>query len=221
MTILADWQIDALAEKGMIAPYVGGQVSTKDVRGWYDGLGVFHPDEHGSDVKAEKIISYGLSSFGYDITLAREFKAYNRAYSVNQDSEKWHLLVDPLNFNEADLLETFIVRADRNYAVIPPHGYFLGHSVEYIKMPRNINALCISKSTYARAGVLCNTTPIEAGWEGQITLEIANLTDRPVKLYVEQGICQLQFFKGEEPSVSYSDRKGKYQKQVGVTTPRG
>lgn len=169
----------------------------------------------------QKVISYGLSSFGYDIMLGPTFKAYSSAYSVHQDHSKWNLVVDPLNFHAEDFLETIEVDPELGYVIIPPHGYFLGHSVEYIKMPEDVNALCISKSTYARVGIFCNTTPIEAGWEGQITLEIANLTDRPVRLYSNQGICQLQFFKGERPIVSYKDRAGKYQGQTGVTPARG
>lgn len=198
--ILNDKRIDELAKsKQMIEPYIDHQVRHNE--------------------NQDKVISFGLSSFGYDITLANTFKAYNSAFSVHQSSDKWNLIVDPLNFNEDDLLETFTVTED--YTVIPPHGYFLGYCNEYIKMPDDVNAIVLTKSTYARIGVFCNTTPIEAGWEGQITLELANLTDRPVKLYIDQGIGQLQFFQGERPNITYADRNGKYMRQFGVVTPRG
>lgn len=199
--ILNDIQIERLAiNNNMIHPFINHQVSEKN---------------------GKKCISAGLSSFGYDITLGRTFKAYNRAYSVHQNFDKWNLVVDPLQFNEEDLLETFVVPEELDYTVIPPHGYFLSHSNEYIKMPQNVNAICLTKSTYARVGIFLNTTPLEAGWEGIITLEIANLTDRPVRLYPSQGICQVQFFKGELPRTTYADRAGKYQNQRGITLPKG
>ena len=207
--ILNDKQIKALVEQyDMISPFIPNQV--REVLDESDEFGTM----------PRKIISKGLSSFGYDISLANLFKAYSSAYSVHQQSDKWDIVVDPLNFDEA-VLETFTCDPLKGYIIMPPHGYYLGHSNEYMKMPPNVNALCLTKSSYARAGVLCNTTPIEAAWEGIITLEIANLTDRPVKLYVNQGIAQLQFFEGEVPDVSYADRKGKYQGQTGITLPRG
>lgn len=199
--ILNDAQIEQLAlNDNMITPFIDHQVR----------------EENGS-----KIISKGLSSFGYDISLANTFMAYNGAYSVHQHSNKWNLVVDPLNFKADDFLEKFTVEPEIGYAILPPHGYFLAHSNEYVSMPVNVNALCISKSSYARVGVFCNTTPIEAGWKGIITLEIANLTDRPVKLYVNHGICQLQFFQGITPRVTYADRGGKYMNQTGITLPKG
>ena len=207
--ILNDRQIKALVAKhDMINPFIPNQV--REV--------IDDDDEFGTSPR--KIISKGLSSFGYDISLANLFKAYSSPYSVHQQYDKWDIIVDPLNFDE-NVLETFSSDSETGYVVMPPHGYFLSHSNEYIKMPPNTNALCLTKSSYARAGVLCNTTPIEAAWEGIITLEIANLTDRPVKLYVNQGICQLQFFEGLIPDVSYADRRGKYQHQTGITLPRG
>ena len=117
------------------------------------------------------------------------------------------------------MLETF-TDGGRGYVIMPPHAYFLGHSVEYFKMPENVNAIILTKSTYARIGLFLNTTPLEADWEGIITLELANLTDRPIKVYVNQGIGQVQFFEGQRPEVSYADRKGKYMRQVGITLPR-
>lgn len=200
MTILADWEIKILAiNKEMIEPFIS---------------------EPTSEENDKKIISKGLSTFGYDITLGNVFKAYTSAYSAHQTSDKWSLIVDPLDFDTEHLLEEFTV-TDSDHIVIPPHGYFLGYSNEYIKMPDNVSALCLTKSTYARVGILCNTTPLEAGWEGQITLEIANLIDRPVKLYINQGICQLQFFEGENPNTTYAEKKGKYQFQTGITTAKG
>jgi dCTP deaminase len=199
--ILNDKQIELLAVNNeMIFPFIDHQVR---------------------EVDGKKQISSGLSSFGYDITLADTFKAYNSAYSVHQASDKWGLVVDPLDFNSEDLLESFTVDPDVGYAIIPPHGYFLGHANEYMRMPNNVSAICLTKSTYARTGIFLNTTPIEAGWHGIITLEIANLTERPVKLYINQGICQLQFFGGDFPKTSYADRGGKYQGQLGITLPKG
>lgn len=200
--ILNDKQIETLCtrENPMIEPFLG-----------YQDRGTANSPR----------ISSGLSSFGYDITLAPEFKAYNSAFSVHQDSKKWGLVVDPLNFNGDDLLESFVVSDEVGYTVVPPHGYFLGRSLEYIRMPDNVSALLLTKSTYARVGCFLNTTPMEAGWVGHITLEIANLTDRPIKLYTRQGIGQLQFFQGERPKVTYADRKGKYQNQIGIVLPIG
>lgn len=212
--ILNDRQIIALCEgvnKPMIDPFVNHQVRYKELSEAEDPYGTLQ----------QKVISYGVTSFGYDITLASVFKAYNRAFAVHQSPDKWNLVVDPLDFNKADLLDTFIVPADVGYTIIPPHGYYLGHSNETLHMPEDVSALLLTKSTYARIGLFCNTTPMEPGWEGQITLELANLTDRPIKLYIDQGIGQLQFFKGDRPNITYADRNGKYQGQTGITTPIG
>lgn len=197
--ILNDIQIDAYATSDlkMIDPYLPEQIR---------------------EVDGKKIISMGLSSFGYDVSLANKFMFYNSAFSVHQPSDHWNIITDPLNFDADNLLETTTID---DYAILPPHGYVLGHTNEIINMPDDVNALLVTKSTYARVGVFCNTTPIEAGWCGQITLELANLTDRPVKLYVNQGIGQLQFFKGMRPKVTYADRNGKYMHQRGVVTPKG
>ena len=190
--------LDLCTSASLISPHVGYQV--------------------GTDIEGKKIISYGVSSFGYDVRLGTVLKGFKPAFTLGAN-DAWTQAIDPLNFN-ADLMEEFEVDSG-SCAVIPPHGYFLGHTLEYIRMPRHLNALCIGKSTYARAGIFINTTPIESGWEGQITLEIANLTPRPAKIYVGHGICQLQFFEGNPPMVSYADRLGKYQGQLGVTYPKG
>jgi dCTP deaminase len=166
----------------------------------------------------KKVVSFGLSSFGYDVRLGSKFMAYKSSYSVDQDPDTWSTIIDPLNFDSDTLLQEFEAP---DFVILPPHGYYLAHTLEYIKMPKNVSALCIGKSTYARAGVFVNTTPLEPGWEGQITLEIANLTPRPTKLYVNQGICQLLFFQGATPNTTYDARNGKYQGQTGVTVPRG
>jgi dCTP deaminase len=182
-------------EHSMITPFVNRKVSA---------------------IGCRPIVSYGLSSFGYDVTLGNTFKAYTSSYSVHQPHSMWNLIVDPLDFNEEDLLESFVV--DDEFTVIPPHGYFLAHTNETIRMPPDVNAICLTKSTYARVGVFLNTTPLNAGWVGVITLEIANLTNRPVKLYINQGICLLQFFRGNMPDIVHSDNKYQYQKFI--TLPR-
>jgi len=153
------------------------------------------------------VISYGLSSYGYDIRIAGEFKVFTNIYST---------IVDPKNF---DLSAYVDLKGD--VCIIPPNSFVLGKSVEYIRMPRNVSGLVLCKSTYIRAGVLIPTTVLEAGWEGIITLEISNVTPLPAKIYANEGIAQVLFFEGDEPpDVSYADRKGKYQGQRGVVPPR-
>jgi len=197
MTILCDWEITKLAtEVEMVNPFIYTAIRTID---------------------NNKIISKGLSTYGYDISLANSFKTYiNNTYINNTQPP---VVVDPLDFDEDNLLETIEV-VDNDHIIIEPYGYMLSHSVEYIKMPRDVAAICLTKSTYARCGIFLNTTPIEPGWEGQITLEISNLTNRPCKLYINQGICQLMFFNGKVPNTDYGQKNGKYQGQTGITLPR-
>lgn len=172
------------------------------------------------EIGDKKCISYGLTSFGYDVRLATSIMMYKSAFYEGANPIDWNKDIDPLNFDESTLMHSFKVD-ELDYVVIPPHGYILGHSIETIAMPDNCSALCLTKSTYARAGILCNTTPLEPGWVGQITLEIANLTPRSARVYVNQGICQVQFFKGDRPNITYSDRAGKYMNQVNIVTPKG
>ena len=188
MTILPDKIISDLAlEKQMIEPFCSQQLKI--------------------DQQGNKIVSYGLSSFGYDARLSDEFKIF-----TNIDSS----IVDPKKFCE----NSFVARKS-NICIIPPNSFALGYTVEYFKIPRDILALCIGKSTYARCGIIVNVTPIEPEWEGHVTLEFSNTTPLPAKIYAGEGICQFIFFKSNDIcNVSYADRKGKYMKQTGVTTPK-
>ncbi len=157
------------------------------------------------DEAGNKIVSYGLSSFGYDIRVADEFKVFTNVYNS---------VVDPKHFRE----DAFVDMTTKE-CIIPPNSFALARSVEYFRIPRNVLAFCIGKSTYARCGIIVNVTPFEPEWEGYVTLEISNTTPLPAKIYANEGIAQVVFFEGEECETSYSDRKGKYMKQVGIVGP--
>jgi dCTP deaminase len=153
------------------------------------------------------VISYGLSSYGYDIRVGREFKIFTNVNST---------VVDPKNFDEANVVD---IEAD--VAIVPPNSFALARTVEYFKMPDNVLAICLGKSTYARCGIIVNVTPFEPGFEGHITIEISNTTPLPAKIYANEGIAQVLFLEGDEPcEVNYRDKKGKYQAQTGITLPR-
>jgi dCTP deaminase len=152
-------------------------------------------------------ISYGLSSYGYDIRVAPEFKVFTNVHNV---------VVDPKDFDPRSFVD---VRAAS--CIIPPNSFALARTEEYFRIPRNVLVLCVGKSTYARCGIIVNVTPLEPTWEGYLTLEISNTTPLPAKIYGGEGIAQLIFFEGdEEPLVAYADRQGKYQHQTGVTLPK-
>ena len=156
---------------------------------------------------AKNKISYGLSSYGYDIRVADEFKVFTNVHNV---------LVDPKSFDSKSFVD---IKAP--YCIVPPNSFALARTIEYFKIPRNVTGLCIGKSTYARCGIVVNITPLEAEWEGYLTIEISNTTPLPAKIYSNEGIAQLLFLGSDEPcETSYKDRKGKYQKQIGVTLPR-
>lgn len=158
----------------------------------------------------EKVISYGTSSYGYDVRCAEEFKIFTNVNST---------VVDAMNFNEKSFVT--ISAVEKGYVVIPPNSYALAHTVETFHMPRDVMAICVGKSTYARIGCAINVTPIEPGFIGQIVIEIANQTPLPMKVYANMGIAQFIFFQGEECEVSYADRGGKYQGQSGITHAKG
>jgi dCTP deaminase len=183
MSLLPDHWIARLArEKRMIVPFVPRQVK-------------------------KHRISYGLSSYGYDIRVADEFKVFTNVHGV---------LVDPKKFSPKSF-----VRIKARTCIIPPNSFALAHSVEYFRIPSNLMTLCVGKSTYARCGIIVNVTPFEPGWEGQATLEISNTTPLPAKIYANEGIAQVLFFEGKAPClVSYGARRGKYQRQRGITLPR-
>ena len=150
------------------------------------------------------VISFGVSSFGYDLRVSDEFKIFT---NVN------NAIVDPKNFSP----ESF-VNFKGPVCIVPPNSFALARSVEYFKIPRNVITICLGKSTYARCGIIVNVTPFEPEWEGHVTLEISNTTPLPAKIYANEGLAQVLFFESqEEPETSYKDRKGKYQKQKGIT----
>ncbi|MEE9194028.1 MAG: dCTP deaminase [Thermodesulfobacteriota bacterium] len=171
----------ALEEK-MIEPFVEGQVS-------------------------KGVISYGLSSYGYDIRVSDEFKVFTNVHNS---------MVDPKNFDEKSFVD---IKAPE--CIIPPNSFALARTIEYFRIPRSTVTVCLGKSTYARCGIIVNVTPFEPEWEGFVTLEISNTTPIPAKIYANEGIAQVLFFEADEVcETSYADKKGKYQKQTGITIPR-
>tara|TARA_B100000686_G_C16462160_1_gene797698 strand:- start:295 stop:849 length:555 start_codon:yes stop_codon:yes gene_type:complete len=153
-------------------------------------------------------ISYGLSSFGYDARVSDEFKIFT---NVNGSE-----IVDPKNFKPTNFVTKKV-----SECIIPPNSFVLASTVEYFKIPKDVLVICLGKSTYARCGIIVNVTPLEPGWEGNVTLEFSNTTPLPAKIYANEGVAQFIFLKGnEKPEVTYSDRKGKYMGQVGVTLPK-
>ena len=183
MTILSDRWIRRMAqEKGMIEPFVDAQ-------------------------KREGVISYGLSSYGYDARVGNDFKIFT---NVNSS------VVDPKNFDQ----QSFVDR-NTDVCIIPPNSFALARTVEYFRIPRDVLVICVGKSTYARCGIIVNVTPLEPEWEGHVTLEFSNTTPLPAKIYANEGACQFLFLQGNEPcEVSYRDKAGKYQGQRGVTLPK-
>lgn len=156
----------------------------------------------------EGAISYGLSAYGYDIRVSNEFKVFTNVYNT---------VVDPKQFDDKSFVE--IITSD--VCIIPPNSFALARTVEYFKIPRSTITLCVGKSTYARCGIIVNVTPFEPEWEGFVTLEISNTTPLPARIYANEGIAQVLFFEADEIcEVSYADKKGKYQKQVGITPPK-
>src|SRR6267143_881268 len=153
------------------------------------------------------VISYGVSSYGYDMRVAPEFKIFTNALSA---------IVDPKQFDPKSFVEF-----TGPVCVVPPNSFALARSVEYFRIPRNVLTICVGKSTYARCGVITNVTPFEPEWEGHVTLEISNTTPLPAKIYANEGLCQVVFFVSDEAcEVSYKDKKGKYQAQQGIVLPR-
>ena len=152
-------------------------------------------------------ISYGVSAYGYDIRVSNEFKVFTNVHNT---------VVDPKNFDDRSFVE---INAD--VCIIPPNSFALARTVEYFRIPRSTITLCVGKSTYARCGIIVNVTPFEPEWEGYVTLEISNTTPLPAKIYANEGIAQVLFFESDEIcEISYADKKGKYQKQVGITPPK-
>ena len=198
-----DGQIAAL-----LPPKVHYQMSIKSDR-WIRRMarehGMIEPFED-RQVR-QGVISYGVSSYGYDMRVAREFRIFTNVLSS---------VVDPKAFDPRSFVEF-----EGDVCIVPPNSFALARSVEYFRIPRKVMTVCVGKSTYARCGIITNVTPFEPEWEGYVTLEISNTTPLPAKIYANEGIAQVLFFEGdEEPEVSYKDKAGKYQKQQGVTLPK-
>jgi len=186
MTIKSDRWIREMAARGMIEPFEPQQVR-------YSG--------------GEKLISYGTSSYGYDVRCAEDFKVFTNIYSAT---------VDPKAFDERSFVDV-----EGDVCVIPPNSFALARTVEYFRIPRNVLTICLGKSTYARCGIIVNVTPLEPEWEGHVTLEFSNTTPLPARIYANEGIAQMLFLESdEECETSYKDRDGKYQGQQGVTLPK-
>jgi len=187
MTIKSDhWIRRMSAAQGMIEPFEPGQVR---------------------EANGARIVSYGTSSYGYDVRCAREFKIFTNINST---------IVDPKNFDPQSFVD---VTSD--VCIIPPNSFALARTVEYFRIPRNVLVVCLGKSTYARCGIIVNVTPLEPEWEGHVTLEFSNTTTLPAKIYANEGVAQMLFFESDEVcGTSYRDRGGKYQGQRGVTLPK-
>ncbi|MDF1758187.1 MAG: dCTP deaminase [Legionellaceae bacterium] len=187
MSIKSDRWIEQMAlSHGMIEPFQSGQVRESNEK---------------------KIISYGVSSYGYDVRCSNEFKVFTNINSAT---------VDPKDFDENSFVD---VQSD--VCIIPPNSFALARTVEYFRIPRNVLTICLGKSTYARCGIIVNVTPLEPEWEGHVTLEFSNTTTLPAKIYANEGVAQMIFLEASDPcAVSYRDRAGKYQGQKGVTLPR-
>lgn len=174
-------------ETKMIDPFVDGQVRSNENGG--------------------RLISYGLSSYGYDLRVADEFKVFTNVFNT---------MVDPKLFDEKSF-----VNLQTDICIVPPNSFALARSVEYFRIPRDVLTICVGKSTYARCGIIVNVTPFEPEWEGHVTLEISNTTPLPARIYANEGLAQVVFFKADEPcETSYRDRGGKYMGQTGITVPR-
>ena len=159
------------------------------------------------DQKRDGVISYGLSSYGYDARVSREFKIF-----TNVDSAT----VDPKDFNAASFVDREV-----DVCIVPPNSFVLARTVEYFRIPRDVLVICLGKSTYARCGIIVNVTPFEPEWEGYVTLEISNTTPLPARIYANEGIAQVLFFQADEVcDISYADKKGKYQKQEAIILPK-
>lgn len=171
----------------MIQPFCNGLVRTNDAD--------------------KKVVSYGLSSYGYDIRVSDEFKIFTNVHNS---------IIDPKQFRDDSFVEI-----KKDICVVPPNSFALARSVEYFKIPRNVLTLCLGKSTYARCGIIVNVTPFEPEWEGHVTLEISNTTPLPAMIYAHEGIAQVIFFESDQTcEISYADRKGKYMGQRGITLPK-
>lgn len=188
MSVCSDKWIRRMAvEKGMIDPFVDGQIK--------------------QDASGRRVVSYGLSSYGYDLRVSDEFKVFTNVHSA---------MVDPKAFDEKSFVD---IQTD--VCIVPPNSFALARSVEYFRIPREVLTICVGKSTYARCGIIVNVTPFEPEWEGHVTLEISNTTPLPARIYANEGLAQVVFFEAKDVcETSYADRAGKYMRQRGITIPR-
>ena len=189
MAIKSDkWIREMCKENQMISPFVDSQIKL--------------------DKETDrKLISFGLSSYGYDVRCSRKFKIFTNINSAT---------VDPKNFDPDSFVDY-----EGDECIIPPNSFALASTIEFFKIPRNVLTICLGKSTYARCGIIVNVTPLEPEWEGHVTLEFSNTTSLPAKIYAEEGVAQMLFFQSDEDcEVSYKDKSGKYLKQVGITLPK-
>ena len=181
MSIKSDrWIRQAALEQGMIEPFEPGQIR--------------------HTAGGDRIVSFGTSSYGYDVRCANEFKVFTNVYST---------VVDPKAFDDRSFIDMV-----GDVCIIPPNSFALARTVEWFRVPRDVLVICLGKSTYARLGIIVNTTPAEASWEGHLTLEFSNSSGADCRIYANEGICQLLFFEGDPCETTYSDRKGKYQDQA-------
>ena len=190
-TLLNDYQINELSSftaTPMINPFCSGQIRLSAITG-------------------QRVISYGTSSYGYDIRCSDEFKIFSPANGFST-------IIDPKAIDEYAMVDF-----QGSYCIIPPNSFALARSIETFHMPQDVLGICLGKSTYARCGVVVNCTPLEPGWRGTLTIEISNTTPLPVKIYALEGIAQVLFFQADRPHTTYSDRGGKYQGQVSITLP--
>ncbi len=180
------WIKQQAEQHGMIEPFEAGQVR---------------------ELNGNKIVSYGTSSYGYDVRCAREFKIFTNINST---------IIDPKAFDNKNFVDV-----EDDVCIIPPNSFALARTVEYFRIPRDVLTVCLGKSTYARCGIIVNVTPLEPEWEGHVTLEFSNTTSLPAKIYANEGVAQMLFYQSDEIcEISYKDRGGKYQGQTGVTLPR-
>ncbi len=187
LSIKSDRWIKGMAENNhMIEPFEANQIKKNN---------------------GERIVSYGTSSYGYDVRCSNEFKVFTNLESV---------IVDPKKFDESSFIDK-----TADVCIIPPNSFALARTVEFFRIPRNVLTICLGKSTYARCGIIVNVTPLEPEWEGHVTLEFSNTTPLPAKIYANEGVAQMLFFESDEDcEISYKERDGKYQGQTGVTLPK-
>lgn len=214
MSIKSDrWIREMSLKKKMIEPFVDHQIAQVNSEKTHESKESLNTSSKGAIQTLErptkestKVISYGLSSYGYDLRVSNHFKVFTNVHNS---------IVDPKNFQPNSFVDI-----ETDVCIVPPNSFALAVSVEYFRIPENVLTICLGKSTYARCGIIVNVTPFEPGWEGYVTLEISNTTPLPAKIYAGEGLAQVLFFESDEVcEVSYAKRSGKYMKQEGITIP--